>query len=284
VRRAPTGKAATCFSSFPSITRLTTNPLTAESITAVAPTAVLDLFLRWAGQYLDSTTGLYDLRARYYDPTTGQFISRDPLEGQTGQPYEYGGDNPMNETDPSGLDGVFGTGIGPNISFNDIVTRDAGFWDGLTSPIFGGTAALRDDLGLNGGLDECSSQYQIGHTVGQVTAGVEAGTATGGALEATPLAELLGPALKVPYFGIASGEVGNVVASGGHPSLLSVSSSAVLARRVGWARRRGDERVLRKPSCGAHIGRRCSGVRSWGNGCHPGMAAPDRQLMRMQLT
>ena len=32
---------------------------------------------RYTGQQFDSLTGLYDLRARYYDPTVGRFTSRD---------------------------------------------------------------------------------------------------------------------------------------------------------------------------------------------------------------
>lgn len=36
------------------------------------------------------------MRARYYDPETGQFVTRDPLEGITRQPYSYaGGDQSM---------------------------------------------------------------------------------------------------------------------------------------------------------------------------------------------
>jgi RHS repeat-associated protein len=34
---------------------------------------------RYTGQYQDSESGLYYLRARYYDPATQQFLSRDPL-------------------------------------------------------------------------------------------------------------------------------------------------------------------------------------------------------------
>ena len=52
---------------------------------------------------LDPNTGLIYMRARYYDPSTGQFISRDPLEELTRQPYSYVNDNPLNGTDPTGL-------------------------------------------------------------------------------------------------------------------------------------------------------------------------------------
>lgn len=40
---------------------------------------------------------------RYYDPATGQFLSVDPLVDETGQPYAYTGDDPVNGVDPSGL-------------------------------------------------------------------------------------------------------------------------------------------------------------------------------------
>jgi RHS repeat-associated protein len=59
--------------------------------------------LQYAGQYFDAETGLYQLRARSYDPATAQFLSRDPLVPLTKQPYVYAGDNPLNATDPSGL-------------------------------------------------------------------------------------------------------------------------------------------------------------------------------------
>ena len=41
--------------------------------------------------------------ARYYDPSTGQFLSVDPDLAETGQPYAYAGDDPVNLTDPLGL-------------------------------------------------------------------------------------------------------------------------------------------------------------------------------------
>jgi RHS repeat-associated protein len=48
----------------------------------------------------DSKLHLVD---RYYDPTTDQFWSVDPDVAETGQPYSFTGDNPLNATDPLGL-------------------------------------------------------------------------------------------------------------------------------------------------------------------------------------
>ncbi len=57
------------------------------------------------GQYQDNISGLYYLRARWYDPATGQFTSVDALVAITGQPYSYAGNNPVNGGDPKGLGG-----------------------------------------------------------------------------------------------------------------------------------------------------------------------------------
>jgi len=58
----------------------------------------------YAGQYTDTETGLQWLRARYYDPTTGQFLTVDPLTAATGARYAYAGGNPITRADPSGLE------------------------------------------------------------------------------------------------------------------------------------------------------------------------------------
>src|SRR5207244_9175376 len=49
---------------------------------------------RWNGQCQDTDTGLYYLRARYYDPQTAQFISVDPLAAITKAVYTYANNNP----------------------------------------------------------------------------------------------------------------------------------------------------------------------------------------------
>lgn len=59
--------------------------------------------LLFAGQYTDPNNGLIYLRARWYDPATGQFMSVDPAESQTGAAYYYASDSPLTDSDPSGL-------------------------------------------------------------------------------------------------------------------------------------------------------------------------------------
>jgi RHS repeat-associated protein len=56
----------------------------------------------YAGTYLDSATGLYYMQARWYDPSTGEFLSVDPAVSQTLDAYGYVDENPLNGTDPSG--------------------------------------------------------------------------------------------------------------------------------------------------------------------------------------
>jgi RHS repeat-associated protein len=55
------------------------------------------------GQYQDTISGLYYLRARWYDPATGQFTSIDALVAITGEPYSYAGGDPTNAADILGL-------------------------------------------------------------------------------------------------------------------------------------------------------------------------------------
>jgi RHS repeat-associated protein len=62
--------------------------------------------LLFQGQYLDSDTGLYDMRARNYDPDTGQFTQREPVATPTGRPlvspYAFVANRPTVSTDPTG--------------------------------------------------------------------------------------------------------------------------------------------------------------------------------------
>ncbi|WP_329489955.1 polymorphic toxin-type HINT domain-containing protein [Kitasatospora sp. NBC_01246] len=88
------------------VTRRSTDPFGGPRGTQPAPTA-------WAGSKgfvggsKDDTTGLTNLGARQYDPTTGRFISPDPIfdagDPQQWNGYAYSENNPVNLSDPSGL-------------------------------------------------------------------------------------------------------------------------------------------------------------------------------------
>ncbi len=61
------------------------------------------------GHPADSESGLDNLGARYMGSSLGRFMSADPLAGHTGDPqtlnrYAYVRNNPLNLTDPTGLD------------------------------------------------------------------------------------------------------------------------------------------------------------------------------------
>ncbi len=59
----------------------------------------------FAGRDFDPELGLYDLLARAYDPTTGRFLQPDPIRtaGSLVNPYVYADNDPVNFSDPSGL-------------------------------------------------------------------------------------------------------------------------------------------------------------------------------------
>lgn len=80
----------------------------------------------YAGEYQDKDTGLYNLRARWYEPLTGSFINQDPALISTGEGYSYASGNPLSFTDPLGL-----YSMGPTPSDNTAGNMAAGFVDGL---------------------------------------------------------------------------------------------------------------------------------------------------------
>ncbi len=69
--------------------------------------ATFDNEVTFTGSIKDTSTGLQYMNARYYEPTTGRFITQDSYTGNPYDPwtqhlYSYCGNNPVNMIDPTG--------------------------------------------------------------------------------------------------------------------------------------------------------------------------------------
>jgi len=93
---------------------------------------------QYAGGYHDVATGLTKFGARYYNPATGRFTQPDPSH-QEANNYAYAGDDPINNTDPSGFWGwtdTFGA-IGFGFAIGALAVTTFGIGDvALLSGIF----------------------------------------------------------------------------------------------------------------------------------------------------
>ncbi|TMK58957.1 MAG: RHS repeat-associated core domain-containing protein [Actinobacteria bacterium] len=114
------------------------------------------------GEYTDPETGFQYLRARYYDPSTGQFLTRDPAEETTRSRYGFARSNPVDASDPLGLWAVGwcvgGSGtVAPGVSVTaqgEICTWEGGTgwrrsWSATTFTATGG-AGVGLDAGASG--------------------------------------------------------------------------------------------------------------------------------------
>lgn len=98
---------------------------------------------RFAGNFQDPT-GLYHLRARYYDANIGRFTQPDP-SGQEQNPYLYAEGDPVNRIDPDGLLSL--GSIGDALGVATILYE--GFTGG-TGAAEKATAAMIADIGITG--------------------------------------------------------------------------------------------------------------------------------------
>ena len=70
----------------------------------LATTVAARQVLRYASYCWDAQAGLYYCSARYYDPSTMQFITKDPAKADGEESaYQYCGGDPVGNVDPSGL-------------------------------------------------------------------------------------------------------------------------------------------------------------------------------------
>ncbi len=71
------------------------------------PVGLIPTDRRYTGQRWEANLGLYDYRARFYDPALGRFLQPDPVVPQAGDPlslnrYAYARLNPLRYVDPTG--------------------------------------------------------------------------------------------------------------------------------------------------------------------------------------
>jgi RHS repeat-associated protein len=123
----------------------------------------------FADSFTDPLSGLIDLVNRWYDPSSGQFLSLDPLVAVTHQPYAYAGEDPVNRTDPTGEcacspnpgqvlgGGVAGAAVGGTAGF--------GVGGGISAYLYGGstTAAI-----INGTIDLAFPEVALGLSILQI--------------------------------------------------------------------------------------------------------------------
>jgi len=105
--------------------------------------------LQYAGRYYEPSAKIYQVRARWYDPALGRFLSEDPVGLDGGiNPYAYANDDPTDLRDPSGLkvcdpycalDGIVATGFSSGFgSMAGLGWGTAGPMGGIGGGVLGG--------------------------------------------------------------------------------------------------------------------------------------------------
>ncbi|GAA4835124.1 RHS repeat-associated core domain-containing protein [Luteimicrobium xylanilyticum] len=169
--------------------------------------------LGYDGQLTDTLTGLLYLRARYYDPTTTQFLTTDPAITTTLQAYLYTRNDPLNLTDPLGLFS-WGAVLGA-VSIGTAVAAVA-IGSIVLAPETGGlsvAAGIEAEAAL-AGWATAASALEYTSVVTAVGAGVEDCTAEGWTT----------PSCVVD--GVAAAAGGGGLVFGKAPALLRVSKEA----------------------------------------------------------
>jgi RHS repeat-associated protein len=123
---------------------------------------------QYRGEQFVSSLGMYYLRARYYAPRTGRFLSADKYEGEeiaacdcsslsqrvplvgTHHLFEYSNADPVNYSDPTGRDTIFATVLRWVKITGAVVTGLATVGEGIRLTICKGWNVLKmaNDLGL----------------------------------------------------------------------------------------------------------------------------------------
>ncbi len=108
---------------------------------------------RYSGERFDPESGFYHLRARYYVPEQGRFLTQDTFPGQVSNPislhrYLYAFDNPITYDDPSGLISSFLVRqMITSAVANTLITAAVGFWQGRTPEQFAADVIIGATVG-----------------------------------------------------------------------------------------------------------------------------------------
>lgn len=107
---------------------------------------------------LQPVTGWLDLKARFYDPAIGRFLSVDPLTDQQEHltPYHYGYNNPVRFADPDGKIGddccgdalAFGKGVG------------TGLYEGVKGTVTGLINTVAHPINTINGITDAIANYE----------------------------------------------------------------------------------------------------------------------------
>ena len=150
---------------------------------------------RYAGQEFDSELGLYNYRARFYDPQLGRFYSCDP-KFQYGSPFAYCNNNPINRTDPSGeiatilviliIGAVIGASVGAGVAAYTGVKSGLKGGD-LVGYIFAGAGIgmVAGALSAAGGVGAFAAGSAAAAAATTTAGGIAAGVAAGAGVGAT---------------------------------------------------------------------------------------------------
>lgn len=106
----------------------------------------------YTGHQYDPETGWVYARARYYDPTLGIFLSRDPFRAVISDVpslhrYAYANGNPLRYTDPTGLQSAetMAQQQMMGMMWREVFAEVAGFFRGM----FGGSAYISSDTSIH---------------------------------------------------------------------------------------------------------------------------------------
>ncbi|GAA0998349.1 hypothetical protein GCM10009555_097450 [Acrocarpospora macrocephala] len=255
--------------------------------------------LRFHGQYLDTVTGLYDIRARDYNAASGSFTAIDPEPAKTGTPfvqtYHYGYNNPTTLTDPSGrcawlCFGIVGAVVGGIVGAVDAAMNGGNVWKGaaigaatgfltgvglgaLGAAGFGATATFLGGMAITG-AGNAAYQYfangqtspgQIASNFGWGAAGYAAGAAVS-ALAAPVISRVVANWAPKKFFG----------------NVKDILCSAVGRSKSDWALKPFDRGFSIEAKLGGNLPAAFKTIDKWENGIATSIKSLDTRLKTYQ--